>query len=438
VKRGGESAGVDEAAGESLWRHGDFMRLWSAETVSQLGTQITLLAMPLAAVLVLHASTFEVGLLTALELLPFLLVGLPAGVWVDRLPRRSVLVVADVGRSAALCSIPIAHALGALTMLHLYVVVLLTGVLTVFFDVAYQSYLPALVARRRLIEGNAKLETSRAGAQLGGPAIAGWLIGLIGAPSAIAGDAASFLGSAALVLGIHARQPERAHGALGAGTRPKMRSEIGAGLRFVLGHVHLRAIAACTATSNLFDSMLRAVFVVYAVRSLGLSAATIGLVFALGNVGYLLAALVSRSVNRRFELGPTIITSIAIWAPGAFLIVLAPRDAPVPFLVAGFFLEAFGSVVYNVAQVSYRQAITPDEMLGRMNATMRFVVWGTMPIGSLLGGVLGSELGLRPTIWIAAAGGVTSLLPVVFSPVRSLERIPEPVTQPPVWTSGEP
>ena len=375
------SKGGDERR-TSLWRDAAFVKLWSAETVSVFGSQVTLLAMPLAAVLVLDASPFEVGLLTSLEMLPFLLVGLPAGVWVDRMRRRPVLAYGDLGRALALASIPLAYAFDVLTMWQLYTVVLVTGVLTVFFDVAYQSYLPVLVERDRLVEGNAKLETSRAGAQLGGPAAAGWLVSLVGAPAAIAVDAASFVGSAALVMTIRKEEakPARRSDAEGSASG-SMRREIAEGLRYVLGHPHLRAIAACTATSNLFDSMVHAVFVVYAVRSLDLSAATIGMVFGLGNVGYMLAAVAVGRVNRRFRLGPTIVTSVLVWAPGAFLIVLAPRGLAVPFFVGAFFLGAFGSVLYNVSQVSYRQAITPDDMLGRMNATMRFVVWGTMPIG---------------------------------------------------------
>lgn len=429
--------GARDAAGEapaSLWSDREFVKLWSAETVSVFGSQVTLLAMPLAAVLTLDASAFEVGLLTALETLPFLLVGLPAGVWVDRMRRRPLLVVGDVGRAVVLASVPAAHALGVLTMWQLYAVALAAGVLTVFFDVAYQSYLPALVSRDRLVEGNAKLETSRAGAQLGGPALAGWLVSMIGAPAAIAADAASFLGSGALVMAIRKEEPEPERNSETDGDEPRsMRREIVEGFRYVLGHPHLRAIAACTATSNLFASMVNAVFVVYAVRSLDLSAATIGLVFGLGNVGYLLAAVVVGRVNRRFRLGPTIIASILVWAPGAFLIASAPRRLAVPFFVAAFFLGAFGSVVYNVSQVSYRQAITPDEMLGRMNATMRFLVWGTMPVGSFVGGLLAGGIGLRETIWVGAIGGTFAVVPVLLSSVRSLDRIPTSA-RPPVWT----
>jgi MFS family permease len=410
------------AVERSLWRHRDFLRLWSAETISQFGTQVTFLAMPLAAITVLHATSFEVGLLTTFEFLPFLVVGLQAGVWVDRRSRRPILIASDLGRAVALGTVPLLYALDALTMPQLYVVVFVTGVMTVFFDVAYMSYLPSLVERDELIDGNAKLEISRSAAQLGGPGLAGLLVEAIKAPYAIALDAASYVGSAVFLLRI--RAPEPAVDAPESGRHPRVRSEVAQGLRYVFGHVHLRWIAACTATSNFFSSMTLAVVVVYAVRVLDLSAGAIGLIFAVGNVGALIAAVVVRRLTTNVRLGLLIVASIGFGGAAGILIPLAPHNAPAPFLIGSYIAFSFGGVVYNVSQGSYRQAITPHRMQGKMNATMRFIVWGTMPLGSFIGGVLGSTIGLHPTLWVAALGGATAVLPVALSSVRSIERIP--------------
>jgi MFS family permease len=409
----------------SLWRHHDFLRLWSAETISQFGTQITFLAMPLAAVVVLDASPFEVGLLTTFEFLPFLLVGLQAGVWVDRSRRRTLLIASDLGRAVGLATVPIAYLFDALTMGQLYAVVLVNGVLTVFFDVAYMSYLPSLIERNQLIDGNAKLEISRSAAQLGGPGVAGLLVQALRAPYAIALDAASFVGSALFLWRI--KRPEPPVEEHAEGKRPRLRSEIAAGLRFVFGHPHLRWIAMATGTSNLFGAMNNAVLVVYAVRRLDLSPGTIGLIFGIGNAGALVAAAAMNRLTAHVRLGRVIVAGMAVGVCGSLLVPLATRSTAVPIWITAFVALTFGVVVYNVSQASYRQAITPPRMLGRMNATMRFVVWGTMPIGSFIAGVLGETIGLRPTLWIAAIGSTTALLPLVLSSVRSLERIPEPV-----------
>jgi MFS family permease len=403
----------------SLLRNGDFVRLWTAESVSQLGSQVSLLALPLLAIKTLHASTFEVGALSAVEFAPFLIVGLPAGVVVDRRRRRPVLMLGDVGRAIALISIPIAWWLGVLTLAQLFAVVFVTGVLTVFFDVAYQSYLPALVEADQLGDGNSKLEISRSGAQIAGPGLAGGLVEALGAPVAVMADAVSFVLSAIAVLFIKRVEPpvEVRHPT----ERSSMRGEIGEGLRYVLGHRSLRLIAGCTATSNYFNSMLQAVLLVYLVRSLHWSAGVIGLMFMIANVGFLTGAAMSGRIQWRLGLGRTIWLSILIGELGGFVIGLSPRGHAFVWIVAGMLLMSLGSPIYNIAQVSYRQAITPNRMLGRMNATMRFMVWGTMPLGSLTGGLLGTVLGLRPTLVIAGIGGLSAVLWVLAAPVRTLE-----------------
>jgi MFS family permease len=417
-------SGPSSAAATSLLRHPDFARLWAAETVSQLGTQVSALAIPFVAIEILHASTFEVALLNVVDFLPFLLIGLPAGVWVDRLRRRPVMIAGDLGRAAALATIPVAYLAGVLTVVQLYAVGFVVGILTVFFDIAYQSYLPSVVARDQLQEGNAKLEISRAGAQVVGPGLAGILIGVLRAPIAVALDALSFLGSALFLFLIRRPEPPpRPHDPDG-GPRPGMRREIAEGLRYVVGHPYLRSIAACTATLNLFGTMAGAVLLVFAVRELGMTAEAIGLAFSIGATGALLGAFLANRISSWLGVGPTIIVFAAIAGPALLPLALATVGTPMPTLVG--FVGGLSAVVYNVAQVSLRQAITPTRMQGRMNATMRWFVWGTIPIGGVLGGVLGSVLGVRATMIIGIAGATFAVLPVLFSPVRGIRGMPAP------------
>jgi MFS family permease len=408
-----------------LWRHPDFVKLWSAETISQFGTQVSFLAIPLVALLVLKASAFEVALISTIEFLPFILFTLPAGVWIDRMRRRPVLIVGDVGRAVSLLSIPVAYALGVLSIYQLYVVGFINGVLTVFFDVAWQSYLPSLVERDDIVEGNAKLEVSRSAAQIGGPGLGGLLVDLISAPLAIVADALSFAGSALFLFAIRKKEPPpQTHVADGGEPAGGMRVELAEGLRYVLGHPLIRPIAASTGTFNLFGNLIFAIIIVYFVRELGLDPTAIGLIFGVGNVGAIIGAVLASRVARWIGVGRAILGTIAISGAGALLVPLAPRENPIPFLVVSGLLGSFATVVYNVNQVSLRQAITPDRLQGRLNATMRFIGWGTIPIGSLLGGVLASTIGLLPTIWVGTIGLLLPVIPVLFSPVRSLWEIP--------------
>jgi MFS family permease len=409
-----------------LWRHADFLKLWSAETISQFGTQVTELALPLVAIITLEVSPFEVALLGVIELAPFILVSLPAGVWVDRMRRKWILVVADVGRALVLMSIPLAYWLDALTIWQLYAVGFVFGTLTVFFDVAYQSYLPSLVDRQQLVEGNAKLEVSRSGAQIAGPSIAGPVIDVLTAPVALVADAVSFLWSAVFLFGIKREEqlPERKEE-----EKPRMRGELAEGVRYVLGHRYLRWIAASTATFNFFSSVMFAILLVYVVRDLDLSPTAIGLIFAVGNIGYLVGAVVTSRLSARLGVGPTIVIGAAMGG-SSLLIPLAPQSSPIPFLIAAQAITSFGLPVYNVTQVSLRQAITPERLQGRMNSVMRFIVWGVMPLGSLIGGAVASEVSLRAAIWIGAVGMSLAFLPVLLSPVRSLRRVPEPESPP--------
>jgi len=409
---------------EGLWRHPDFLKLWSAETVSQFGTQISLLALPLVAIDVLHVSAFKVAALTTVEFLPFLLVSLPAGVWVDRLPRRPILIAGDLARAGLLASIPIAYWMDVLTIWQLYGVGFFVGIATVFFDIAYQSYLPALVERQQIIDGNAKLEISRSAAQLGGPGIAGLLVGWLRAPAAILVDAVSFLGSAFFIFSIRKLELSQADRA----PRRKMRTELREGLSYVLRHPYLKNIAACTALFNFFGLMGFAVLLVFARRQLHLSPQAIGLAFTLSNFGPLVAAISANRIFARVGVGRTIIASSILGGPMFLLIPFAPHgQAALALLIPAMLVGGFMGVVYNIAQVSLRQAITPERIQGRMNSVMRFIVWGAIPLGSFTGGVLSSVIGLKTTLIVSGVGCSFAFLPVLFSPVRSVREMPEPL-----------
>jgi MFS family permease len=322
-------------------------------------------------------------------------------------------------------TIPVAYWLDALTIWQLYGVALSFGVLTVFFDVAYQSYLPSLVEREQLVEGNSKLEISRSAAQLGGPAAAGILIQLLKAPIAILFDAVSFVISGLFLSVIRKKEenvPTRAERKAKGGS---MKAELGEGLRWVLGNPYLRTICASTATFNFFSSMMGAILIVYLARQLEMSAGLIGAMFAIAQFGYLAGALTANKVAARIGVGPAIMTGAML---GVFqlLIPIAPQDAhaAVPFIVVAELIVSYGVVVYNVTQVSMRQAITPERLQGRMNSVIRFIVWGVMPLGTLIGGALATSFDLHTAIWIGAIGNALAWLPVTIGPVRTLREVP--------------
>jgi MFS family permease len=415
---------VPVAKRPSLWRQGNFMKLWTGQTISQFGDEITELAIPLLAIEILGAGALEFGILGVVRFLPWIVFTLPAGVWVDRMRRRPILIGADIARAVLLASIPIAFVTGWLSMIQVYVVAFLSGSLEVFFDVAYQSYLPSVVERDELVEGNSKLELSRAGSSVIGPTVAGFLIELIRAPFAILVDAISYLGAAGFISTIRGAEAGPTPHDPAEGKRPSMWQEARSGVGYVASNPYLRSIAACTGTLNLFGNIGGVILILYVVDELGLTAGTLGIIFAIGNVGVLLGALTGGRMAKLIGLGPTIILT-ALLSPVALLMVpLAPRDDPFWFLVAGGVIGSYTAVVYNVNQVGLRQAITPDRMLGRMNATMRLIVWGTIPIGAVIGGTLGATVGLVPALWASAIGGFLGFIPPLLSPVRQLREIP--------------
>ncbi len=407
----------------SLWRHRDFRLLWAGQTVSEVGSQISVLAIPLVAIDGLHAGALAVGVLTATETLPFLLVGLPAGAWVDRLRRRRVLIAADAGRALVLATIPAAWGLSVLTLAQLYMVALISGILTVFFDVAYQSYLPVLVSRDQLVEGNGKLAATQSGAQVAGPAIAGVLVGAGGAAWAVLADAATFVVSFVSLLAV--RAPEQASVRRRGDGATTLRAEIAEGLRFVWREPRIRSVAGATGTSNLFSTMAMAVALLFFRRQIHLSAGHIGVLLAAGSTGGVLGAVLAARLAGRFGVGGTILGSIFVCGVGGLAFpFVTPASADV-LIVAGGLLTSAGSVAYNINQVSLRQALCPLRLQGRMNASVRFLVWGTMPLGGLAGGLIGSTFGLRPALWVAGVGEMSAFLWVLLSPVPSVRIIPD-------------
>jgi Na+/melibiose symporter-like transporter len=412
-----------------LWRHHDFRQLWIGESISQAGSQLTQLALPVLAVTVLGAGARQMGLLAAAETLAFLLVGLPAGAWVDRWRKQWVLIGGDLARVLAFGSIPVAWWLDLLGLPQVYLVAVIGGTATVFFDVAYQSYLPALVSSAQLVDGNAKLQASESVMMVGGPAVGGLLLRVLSAPALIAADALSYLCSALFVARIR-----RVEVAPPRENRRPLRLEIAEGLGFVLRHPLLSRIAACTSISNLFSSIGFALMVLYQLRILGFDTSTVGLTFTLMAIGGLLGAVGTRWLTALVGEGRIIPLSILASSACAFTVPLAAQVsahwARLTLVALGGAALSAGSVIYNITQVSFRQRLCPEALLGRMNASIRFLVWGVMPIGGLISGALGGWIGIVPTLWVAAIGGLLAVAPVLFSPLIRLRVLPTGSTMP--------
>jgi MFS family permease len=364
------------------------------------------------AITTLHATTFQVGLLVALQSAAFLVIGLPAGAWSDRMRRRPVLIGADLVRAGLLITVPVAAVFDALTLPHLYAVVIGHGVATVFFDVAHLSYVPVLIGRERLVEGNSRLETTKTVSHSAGPAAGGFLVQWLTAPFALAADALTYLWSVVWLARIRTREP-----APDPARKAPLRTEIAEGLRFVFGHPVLRAIALQGTCAVLFLGAQQAVLLPFLVRTVGLTAGTVGVLFSLGSLGAVAGAVLSTPLTRRIGQARAMIGFCVVATSAALLLPLAGTGGRLGFFVIGTMGMQGFIVAFNIVQLSYRQTICPDRLLGRMNATMRFVMWGSMPLGGLLGGVLGTALGLRTTMWITAVGLGLPVLWLVFSPV---------------------
>ncbi len=402
-----------------LWKHPDFLKLWLGESVSLVGDQFSGLAIPYAAAVLLSATAFQMGVLSALANLPFLILSLAAGVWADRYRRRRLMILSDLSRALLLLSVPIAYALQSLSIYLLFFVTFTVGIFTVIFDITYQAYLPSLVDRDQLTDANGKLQASAGTASAVGPTAAGGLISLVAAPFAILIDSLSFFWSAANLSLIRRKEdpvPSR--------DRKPILAEIREGVSVVFHDRRLYSIAGCTATANLSGGMFVAVVVLYGVQVLKMPAWQLGLMFGLGSVGSVSAALVASRLGALFNVGRLIVVSAAIFSLSGVLVIFATPPYGAYFLTGSVFVGGFGAVVYNVNQVSYRQALVPLRLQGRLNATMRFIVTGIIPIGSLIGGEVGQVFGLYPALVASALVGLASFLWVFFSPVRGVKSIP--------------
>jgi MFS family permease len=411
-----------------LWRHPDFLKLWAGQTISAFGSLVTTFALPVTAILLLNATPLQITLLSAAEYAPGLLISFFAGVWVDRLRRRPILIVADLGRAALLGSIPLAALLGVLHIEQLYLVALLVSVLSVLFDIAYRSYLPSLVRREELLEGNSKLQASASAAEVAGFGLGGVLVQALTAPGAILIDALSFLVSACSLAIIRRAEPAPAP----SEEQPNAWREIGQGLRLLLDNPILRASAGASGTFNLFRNMVGVVIMLFFLRELNLPPLILGPLFALGGISALLGALLAERLTRRWGVGRTLLGGLLISGLTTLLVPLAggPLLLVLAMLAASQLLGDGASTIYEIHQLSLMQAITPDRLQGRVNASVRFIEWAAMLLGLLVGGLLGQTLGLRPTLFVAVFGGLLSGLWLLFSPVWRLRDYPAPLAEP--------
>jgi MFS family permease len=403
-----------------LRRQSAFLRLWASVSVSVFGDQISALAIPLAAVLMLHASATEMGLLTALFWLPHLVFALPVGVWVDARPvKRRVMVVSDVGRAALLASIPLAAAFDALSLEQLYVVVFLVGSCAVFFDLSYSSFFTATVPREQVLAANGRLSTSRAVAYVAGPSLAGVLVQVLTAPLAILADAVSFVASALFLRGARVDEPFHESRGVSALLRTKE------GIRILMHHPLLRGSVGCASTVNFFTFMIAAVYVLYASSTLGLSAGVIGITLGVGAVGALLGALVAPRIGRRIGLGPTIVLGCLLFSGPLVVLPFAAGSTleKAAILCAVELVSGFGVMLFDTNSNSMTALAVPQRLRARIAGSSRVFNYGTRPFGALIGGMLAGAIGIRPMLLIAAIGAVSSVVWLLASPIAGTREL---------------
>ena len=417
VAIGIEQARPREEAPQPLTRQPLFVRFWIGQSISVFGDQISALAIPLTAVLALNASALEVGILTAMAWLPHLVFSLPAGVWIDRRAhRRRNMIVVDILRSAALATIPVAWWLGALTMWQLVAVAFAVGGLTVVFDLSNASFFVALVHRSQYVDANSKFSTTRSLSYIAGPSTAGFLVQVLTAPVAIAGAALSFVVSALALRGVKVHEPAVEPSDSSA------RADLREGFRYLAHEPVLRASVACTSIINFFSFFVFAIFVLYASRTLGLSAGVIGVVLGAASVGALGGALIAPRVGRRLGIGRAVVLGAVLFPAPMALFPLAHGDAwlAASLLLAGEFLASVGVMIFDVNQNSLMLMLIPHEVRSRVVGVSRFFNYGTRPFGALLGGVLGSAIGLRPTLWVGVLGCLLGVFFLLASPMPQM------------------
>ncbi len=404
----------------SFFINRNFGLLWSGQTISEFGSRITREGLPLAANLVLRATPVQMGLLAATGALPVLLVSLFAGVWVDRLRRRPLLIVADLARAVLLLSIPLVAVLRLLRIEQLYLVAALVGILTVLFEVANQSFLPGLVAYEQIVEANSKLRASSSLAEIGGPALAGVLVQAITAPLAILFDALSFLVSALFAAFIRAPEAQPAP----VQERQNLWREMQTGLRLLLGNPVLRAITLSTGTSNFFGGAFAALYGLFLIRELAVTPALYGVLVTFGGIGAFVGAFAASRFVRRIGLGRTLLGAMVLSGAASLLTPLAggPREVTIAMLMASQLVGDFGREIYSINAVSLRQSIIPNHLLGRVNASVQFLSEGIWPLGAILAGLLSETIGMRYTLLIGAGlGFLLSSVWLLFSPLRRRE-----------------
>jgi MFS family permease len=409
-----------------LWRLPDFRRLWLSLTVTSFGAQITNLALPLTAALLLHATPLQMGILVALETLPFALVSLHAGVLLDRVRKLPIIITSDVSRGLALLSIPLCAWRGVLSIEVLYAVGFFCGVQNVVGGAAYQVLIAQMAGRERLVEANAKITLGETSSALVGPGIAGALIHLLTAPFAIVLDALSFLASALMLRRLRVPNDVPV-----AAARQSMGAEIREGLSLVWNNATLRSLALVAAAWQILHHMQIAVLILFATRDLGLSAGALGMAYMAGGLGCLVAATFAERLARRFGVGPLIVYGLLLTAFGwqAFGLIRGSTAVATVALGVGMLVFDFGAILWGINYLSLRQAITPDRLLGRMTATMRFLAVAAAPLGSLAGGALATGIGLRPTLWVVGwLGIVLAVVAMRWSPVRLHRRLPAVAT----------
>ncbi|MGW6743219.1 MFS transporter [Streptomyces sp. NPDC055025] len=409
----------------SPWRIPDFRALFTAAALSQLGTNVSYVAVPLIAVSALDASPGQVGALAALSTVAFLLIGLPAGAWVDRMRHRRVLIVADLTRALLFATVPVAWWLDSLTLGHLYLVVLLNGCATVFSDVGAQSVLPQLVGREGLVQANADINTLIAAGNVAGRSAGGGLVTLLTAPVAVLFTAVSYLGSALRLTGIR-RTP--APPPPGPGQATRLRAQIAEGVRHVFGNSELRALALTAALGNFGSQIVNTMLPVVFVRELGYSAGALGLFWAVGGAGLLLGARCARPIAARLGYGRTLGIAGLCLAPAGLLVPLVDRGPWLVLAGTGWLLAMFKVGMDNVLGVSLRQRMTAHSLLGRMNATFRFLLTGALAVGAAVSGVIGELTTVHTTLWVGGVFLATAFLPVFLSPVRTRRELPEQKT----------
>jgi MFS family permease len=407
--------------GSRLWRHADFIKLWAGQTISVVGSEFTTLALMTIAIIQLHAADAQVGLLASLQRLAFPVLALVAGAWIDRVRRRPLMMAADGLRAAALLSVPLVAAVGALTLFQLYAVAVILGIGAVIFDIAYLAYVPTLVGRSDLLEANTKLEVSFSVASFVGPAVAGGLIKLVGAAQALLADALSFLVSVATIAWI--RQPEPSPRVEGD-PRLGVTAEIRDGLRLVLGNPILRSMALMLTVGAIGFHLVDPALYLLAYKALHLTPAVLGLIFAAAGVGAIVGTLIVGAVVRRLGLGVTLAVMNLAVGVGFLGWPLALIGPSLPILVTSEFVIGVTGAVFNISQVSLRQSVTPDQLQGRMTATLRTMFWGAWPLANLAGGILAGVVGAPLTIVIGGLIGMASALVVVFGPLGRLRQQP--------------